>query len=84
MEYRVYEGKKARFESGIYYFDFECDPDDIDAAYDILAESIILKDQDKDSPDLNDFQNLKDDNVEIMLKDAKKQGFISDYEIKGE
>lgn len=84
MEYRVYEGKKARFESRIYYFDFECDPDDIDAAYDILAESIILKDQDKDSPDLNDFRNLKDDNVEIMLKDAKKQGFISDYEIKGE
>lgn len=84
MEYRVYEGEKARFESGIYYFDFECDPDDIDAAYDILAESIILKDQDEDSPDLNDFQNLKDDNVEIMLKDAKKQGFISDYEIKGE
>ena len=84
MEYRVYEGKKARFESGIYSFDFECDPDDIDTAYDILAESIILKDQDEDSPDLSDFQNLKDDNVEIMLKDAKKQRFISDYEIKGE
>lgn len=84
MEYRIYEGKKASFENGVYYFDFECDPDDIDAAYDILAESIILKDQDEDSPDLNDFQNLKDDNVEIMLKDAKKQGFISDYEIKGE
>lgn len=84
MEYRIYEGKKASFENGVYYFDFECDPDDIDAAYDILAESIILKDQGEDSPDLNDFQNLKDDNVEIMLKDAKKQGFISDYEIKGE
>lgn len=42
MEYRVYEGKKARFESGICYF--ECDPDDIDTAYDILAESILLKD----------------------------------------
>lgn len=84
MEYRIYEGKKSSFENGVYYFDFECDPDDIDAAYDILAESIILNDQDEDSPDLNDFQNLKDDNVEIMLKDAKKQGFISDYEIKGE
>lgn len=38
----------------------------------------------KDSPDLNDFQNLKDDNVKTMLEDAKKQGFISDYEIKGD
>lgn len=84
MKYRIYEGKKASFENGVYYFDFECDPDDIDAAYDILAESIILKDQGEDSPDLNDFQNLKDDDVETMLKDAKKQGFISDYEIKGE
>lgn len=84
MEYRIYEGKKASFENGVYYFDFECDPDDIDAAYDILAESIILNDQDENSQDLNDFQNLKDDDVEIMLKDAKKQGFISDYEIKGE
>lgn len=84
MEYRIYEGKKASFENGVYYFDFECDPDDIDAAYDILAESIILNDQDENNQDLNDFQNLKDDDVETMLKDAKKQGFISDYEIKGE
>lgn len=84
MEYRIYEGKKASFENGVYYFDFECDSDDIDAAYDILAESIILNDQDENSQDLNDFQNLKDDDVETMLKDAKKQGFISDYEIKGE
>lgn len=78
MEYRIYAGNKASFENGINYYDFECEPDDIDAAYDILAENIILKNDD----DLVDFQNLADDDVKTMLKDAEKQGFISDYEIR--
>lgn len=78
MEYRIYAGNKASLENGINYYDFECEPDDIDAAYDILAENIILKNDD----DLIDFQNLADDDVKTMLKDAEKQGFISDYEIR--
>lgn len=82
MEYRIYAGNKATLVNGINYYDFECGPDNIDAAYDILAESIILDNQDENSQDLIDFQNLKDDDVKTMLEDAKKQGFISDYEIK--
>lgn len=80
IDIRVYEGKKASFVSGITFYDFCCkDNDDIDAVYDILGENISLNDPDKD---LIDFQCLKDDSVEILLQDAKKQGVISDYEIE--
>ena len=79
MNIRIYAGKKASFVNGINYYDFCCeDNDDIDAVYDILAENIKLNNPDND---LIDFENLKDDDVKIMLQDAKKQGFISDYEI---
>ncbi|RVU70413.1 MULTISPECIES: hypothetical protein [Lactobacillus] len=78
LDVRIYEGKKASFVDGIYYYDFEVDNDDIDTAYDILAENVKLN----DDKDLIDFQNLEDDDVMTMLKDAKKQGFISDYDVK--
>ena len=80
IETRVYEGQKTSFVSGITHYDF-CykDNNDIDTVYDILAESIKLNNPTKD---LIDFQNLKDDDVKTMLQDAKRQGFISDYEIE--
>lgn len=75
---RIYAGNKATFANGISYYDFEVENDNIDAAYDILAENIKLHDPDKD---LINFENLKDDDVETMIKDTKRQGFISDFEI---
>lgn len=78
---RIYTGNKAIFQNSFYYYEFYCrDNDDIDAVYDILAENIKLNNPNKD---LIDFENLKDDSVKIMLQDAKKRGFISDYEIGG-
>ena len=79
MEYRIYAGKKVNLANGINHFDFECDQDDIDTAYDALAENIVLEDPTED--DLINFEDLADDDVKTMLQDAKKQGFISDYEI---
>lgn len=76
---RIYTGNKARFQNGFYYYEFYCgDNDDIDIVHEILAENVKLNNPDKD---LIDFWNLKDDNVKTMLQDAKKQGFILDYEI---
>lgn len=77
---RVYEGQKASFYNGTTHYDF-CykDNDDTDTVYEILAEGLKLTDPDKD---LINFQYLKDDDVKTMLQDAKKQGFISDYEIE--
>ena len=86
MNIRVYAGNKAIFQNGFYYYEFYCrDNDDIDtvyeilADYEILAENIKLNNPDKD---LIDFEILKDDSVKTMLQDAKKQGFILDYEIE--
>ena len=31
---------------------------------------------------LADWENLDDENIETLLKDAKEQGFIEDYEIE--
>lgn len=84
MYYRIFEGKKAKLKNGSSYYSFECDPDDIDKAYKLLAENVILNNQDPNSKDLISFQYLADDDVETMLKDAKKQGFISDYERSNE
>lgn len=31
---------------------------------------------------LADWEDLDDENIEVLLKDAKEQGFINDYEIE--
>lgn len=61
------------------YPETRINPDDVDAAYSVLAESVVLKDQSEGSQDLIDFENCEDDDVATMLKDLKRMGFI-DYE----
>ena len=51
----------------------ECRSDEVDAAYDILAEELVLKDQNNEQ-DLIDFENVEDDDVETMLNNLKKMG----------
>lgn len=81
-EYTIYAGEKlSGFVNAQPNVTFECDPTDIDSAYDILAENVVLKDQSDDSQDLIDFQNCADDDVETMLKDLQRMNFLSDYEI---
>ena len=80
-KYTIYAGKKL---SGLVdnqaSVNFECDPSDIDTAYDAIAENVVLKDQSEDSQDLIDFENCKDDDVKTMLEDLKRMQFLSDYD----
>ena len=80
-EYTIYPGKKL---SGLVdnqaSVSFECDPNDIDTAYDAIAENVVLKDQSEDSQDLIDFENCADDDVKTMLEDLKRMQFLSDYD----
>jgi len=80
-KYTIYPGKKL---SGLVdnqaSVNFECDPSDIDTAYDAIAESTVLKDQSEDSQDLIDFENCADDDVKTMLEDLKRMGFLSDFD----
>ena len=81
-EYKIYAGEKlSGFVDDQASVSFECDPNDIDTAYDALAESCILKDESEDSQDLIDFADCEDDDVETMLKDLKRMHFLSDYDI---
>lgn len=75
MTYTIYEGTKATINGG--QFAFDCEPDDIDTAYDALAESVHLNNQDQD---LVDFQNATDDDVKTLLDDMKRMGFIDSWE----
>lgn len=82
-EYTIYAGDKlSGLTDGPYRTIFECKPDDIDTAYNALAERCILKNKSEDSQDLIDFENCADDDVETMLKDLKRMHFLSDYEIR--
>lgn len=83
MIVKIYDGEKVSFVYGTGYRCYiTCkDGDDIDTVYSGLAESIELKNPDRDEID---FEDLKDDDVKTFLEDAKKQGFISDYEIEKE
>ena len=80
-EYTIYPGKKL---SGLVdnqaSVSFECDPSDIDTAYDVIAENTVLKDQNEDGQDLIDFENCADDDVKTMLEDLKRMGFLSDFD----
>lgn len=79
MTYTIFEGTKATIEGT--QFSFNCEPDDIDTAYDALAENIHLNNQNQDdNQDLVDFQNAADDDVETMLNDMQKMGFIDSWE----
>lgn len=80
MTYTIYEGDKATINGTQLTFD--CEPDDIDTAYDILAEEIHLNDQSEDSQDLIDFQNAKDDDVKTLLDDMQRMGFIDSWEVE--
>lgn len=81
-EYTIYAGEKVNgCVDDQASVSFECDPTDIDTAYDILAENVVLKDQSEDSQDLIDFQNCADDDVKTMLEDLWRMHFLSNYEI---
>ena len=82
MEYTIYAGEKlSGLDDNQASVSFECGPNDIDTAYDVVAESCVLKDKSEDSQDLIDFEDCEDDDVETMLKDLKRIRFLSDYEI---
>lgn len=80
-KYTIYPGKKlSGFVDNQASVNFECDPNDIDTAYDVVAESTVLKDQSEDSQDLIDFENCRDDDVKTMLEDLKRMQFLSDFD----
>lgn len=79
MTYTIYEGTKATINGG--QFSFDCEPTDTDTAYEALAENVQLNNQNQDdNQDLVDFQNAEDDDVETLLNDMKKMGFIDSWE----
>lgn len=79
MTYTIYEGTKATIEGT--QFTFTCDSTDTDTAYEALAENVQLNNQNQDdNQDLVDFQNAADDDVETMLNDMQKMGFIDSWE----
>lgn len=79
MTYTFTSGEKAELIDAQNNF-FVCDPSDTDTAYTALAEQLKLNDQNEDSQDLIDFQNVKDDDVETLLNDMQRMGFISDWD----
>lgn len=81
MTITIDAGDKANFVNDIdYRYSFSCvDNYDADRAFGALAEHLRLNDPDKD---LIDFQYLKADDVKSLLENAKRQGFISAYEIE--
>ena len=81
MTYTIYEGTKATINGG--QFSFDCEPTDTDTAYEALAENVQLNNQNQDdNQDLVDFQNAEDDDVETLLNDMKKMGFIDSWEVE--
>lgn len=77
-EYTIVDGSKAQYIETGHEFTFECDVNDIDTAYDVLAENLKLNDE----ADLVDFQNAKDDDVATLLDDMKRMGFIDSWEVE--
>ena len=76
--YTIFEGTKATIKGG--QFSFDCEPDDVDTAYDVLAENVRLNNQNQDdNRDLVDFQNASDDSVKVLLDDMKRMGFIGEW-----
>lgn len=81
MTYTYEAGDKATLVNTQDNF-FTCEPDDTDTAYDALAEGLHLNDQSEDSQDLIDFQNANDDDVESLLNDMQRMGFIDSWEVE--
>lgn len=80
-KYTIYAGKKlSGFVDNQASISFKCNPSDTGTAYDVIAESIVLKDQSEDSQDLIDFENCADDDIKTMLEDLKRMGFLSDFD----
>lgn len=79
MTYTYEAGTKATLVNASNNF-FDCEPTDTDTAYEALAESLKLNDQSEDSQDLVDFENAQDDDVETLLNDMQKMGFIASWE----
>lgn len=80
-KYTIYAGNKLNgLVDNQASISFKCDPSDTGTAYDVIAESIVLKDQSEDSQDLIDFENCADNDVKIMLEDLKRMGFLSDFD----
>lgn len=77
MLYTITDGQKADYIGQGHEFSFECRLDDVDTAYDVLAENLRL--HHGDGQDLIDFENVKDTNVEVMLEDIKQLGFIDSW-----
>ena len=78
--YTIYEGTKATIDGK--RFTFSCEPDDVDTAYDALAENVHLNNQDQDgNQDLVDFENAADDSVKTLLDDMKRMGFLSEWKV---
>lgn len=75
-QFVVVDGDKADYVYSGHEFAFVCDEQDIDLAYDVLAESLNLVSED----DLIDFQNAQDDDVPALLDDMKRMGFIDQWE----
>ena len=80
MTYTYEAGTKTTLVDANNNF-FDCEPNDTDTAYQALAENLKLNDQNEDSQDLIDFENAKDDDVETLLNDMKKMGFIDSWEV---
>lgn len=76
---KIYAGEKTTILDGNKYIVI-FDDEDTDTAYQGLCENLKLTNPTDE--DVVNFQNLKDTNVRTLLKDARKQGFISDYEIE--
>ena len=77
----IYEGTKSTIDGT--QFTFDCDPMDIDTAYDALAENVRLNNQGQDdNQDLVEFENVEDDDVETMLNGLQKMGFIDSWEVE--
>lgn len=81
MTYTYEAGSKATLVNASNNF-FDCEPTDTDTAYEALAEGLHLNDQSEDSQDLIDFQNADDTNVETMLNDMQRMGFIDSWEVE--
>lgn len=83
LDIRIYESEKAPFNKiwgdgtifeGIITV---ADSDDTDTLYSGLGQALHVAEE-----DITAFGDLAEDSVEAMLEDAKKQGFIEDYEIE--
>ena len=75
---KIYAGEKATILEGNNYI--VCDDEDTDGVFQGLCENLKLTNPTDE--DIVNFQYLKDTNVRELLEDARKQGFISDYEIE--